>query len=1011
MTQIDDDRVRWRRLEEVFATASEMSDAQREAYLLRSCEGDEVLRRELLSLLSAAELTTGPLDRPPVFREAQVDDTKDIGGTRLGPWAVDRLLGRGGAGDVYLAHRADGTFAQQVAVKLLRLEAVNQIDRFHAERQILARLEHPGIARLLDGGVTDTGQPYAVVEYVDGRPLLEYCRTSQCNLEERLRLFCEVCEVVAYAHRNLIIHRDLKSNNILVTADSRVKLLDFGIAKQLDNGTWPNDEHTSAPFTADYAAPEQLTGEPVSTATDVYALGVLLFELLTDRRPWAHGGMPLARIVKSIINQRAPIPSEVISADAKQSAQSVLIGARAVAGDLDAIVAKCLRKEPAHRYATVDELRSDIKRHQNAQPVAARERARAYLFHLWLRRNRWAAAGVATVVISLASGLAIALWQAQEASLQSQRATEQARIARGEAQKAAFVKDFLLDIFSSNSSEQPDPVKARSTTALELLDRAAARLKSDAPADPAANDELLSTIGTLYADLGQTPVMVELRSRRLALAKQNFAHNDPRVIEALLQHGAALYEAEGWKDAIASLTEADNLLKENGDNTSRTRAKLDSLLGEYWRSTDLERSRFHVTRSVELYRSRFPGDVDFVNALIAAAQTASETDTVKGAYYYQLAVDTQRRLKMALAYQVQPLVMLAEAQRSLMESSKSEQNFLAAIAMSERVNGSDHIDTFQAQMRYGMLLRLTGSFREGAELLQSVESRARLVLGEKESFHLPTIRFELANHLFQWGDIERSDAIMIKALAIREQTRPNTRNHASMLVFLAQQLIARGRTDEATRQLDRAEKIFSQVGVPLPLTWLDVYRTQLLLAQGRGAQALKKVDDDLRANEKLGAEVTDAWRDVRRMSSMTLMRAKALIAVGDFAGAESILKLPVPNIEIADVAKHYVALEVEKKVTLGLLYLRTGRSQLAAPLLREALAWRRTHHHPQSPQLLEACVALASALLASGDRDASMHLASEARSIISRHRELGPQYLNPYQALRASLGKSQPVRQ
>src|SRR5690349_240583 len=206
-------------------------------------------------------------------------------GTRFGAWQVQRLIGRGGAGEVYVASRADGAFRQKAALKLLRQGAVAEVSRFQSEREILARLEHPGIARLLDGGVYADGRPYMVMEYVEGTSLTEYCDSAELGIEGRLRLFAEVCDVVSYAHRSLVVHRDLKPRNILVTQEGRVKLLDFGVAKLLD-AVSPNTEQTSAPLTPDYAAPEQLTGQPITTATDVYALGVVLFELLTARKPF-----------------------------------------------------------------------------------------------------------------------------------------------------------------------------------------------------------------------------------------------------------------------------------------------------------------------------------------------------------------------------------------------------------------------------------------------------------------------------------------------------------------------------------------------------------------------------------------------------------------------------------------------------------------------------------------------------------------------------------------------------
>src|SRR5690242_3533093 len=292
-------------------------------------------------------------------------------GTRLGPWSLLHLIGRGGNGEVYLAVRADGAFRQKVAIKVMHRGAVAEVVRFQVEREILARLEHPGIARLLDGGMHTDGRPYMVMEYVEGLSLTEFCDARKLHLEGRLKLFIEVCTVVAYAHRNFVVHRDLKPRNILVTPDGRVKLLDFGVAKLLDVVGGPASEKTSAPLTPDYAAPEQLTGQPITTATDVYALGVVLFELLTSRKPFQNTDVPVAHAVRTVLHESPPAPSR-----AARLVHNSFVPARLIEGDLDAIVGKCLRKESEHRYDGVAMLQRDIQRYLDSEPVTAREGAR-----------------------------------------------------------------------------------------------------------------------------------------------------------------------------------------------------------------------------------------------------------------------------------------------------------------------------------------------------------------------------------------------------------------------------------------------------------------------------------------------------------------------------------------------------------------------------------------------------------------------------------------------------------
>ncbi|MEO7756393.1 MAG: serine/threonine-protein kinase, partial [Dokdonella sp.] len=299
-------RERWNRLEQIFADVLDMPASARPAFLERACGDDAELRREIDQLLRAHD-APGVLDVAPHTAETPALNPSLPAGATIGPWRIERMVGRGGMGEVYAASRADAAFEQRAALKLLRYEAAGELERFHAERRILARLEHPGIARLLDGGVAPDGRPYTVMEYVEGQSLTDYCRARHSPLRERLALFEQVCDAVAFAHRNLVIHRDLKPPNILVDAEGNVKLLDFGIAKLLDATALPqNADNTVAPFTPDYAAPEQLNGEPVTTATDVYALGVLLFELLTGERPLQMRGLPSAHALKLLLDRSAP---------------------------------------------------------------------------------------------------------------------------------------------------------------------------------------------------------------------------------------------------------------------------------------------------------------------------------------------------------------------------------------------------------------------------------------------------------------------------------------------------------------------------------------------------------------------------------------------------------------------------------------------------------------------------------------------------------------------------------
>jgi tetratricopeptide (TPR) repeat protein len=319
-------------------------------------------------------------------------------GVRLGAWRLTRLIGRGGAGDVYEGIRVVGEFEQRVAIKLLQRETAGDSKRFQTERQILARLDHAGIARLYDGGVTEDSRLYMVMEYVEGRPITEFCTLTAANLTQRLDLFIRVCEAVSFAHRNHVIHRDLKPSNILVTSEGAVKLLDFGIAQLLDAQLARTTQEAPA-LTPISAAPEQLTGHETTAATDVYALGLLLFELLTGTHPWRNHSSPILQAMRTVLERPAPLASSVAKA---QDSSPIL--PRRISGDLDAIIGKTLRKEPLDRYSTVDALKLDVIQFLRGKPVEARQHAHLYRIGHALRRHRWSAAVALAVALVLLLG-------------------------------------------------------------------------------------------------------------------------------------------------------------------------------------------------------------------------------------------------------------------------------------------------------------------------------------------------------------------------------------------------------------------------------------------------------------------------------------------------------------------------------------------------------------------------------------------------------------------------------
>lgn len=477
---------RWQRLEALFFEALDLDPAARPAFLEQSCGADGRLRQELQALLNSSDRTLADLRRPVEELAGKV--IHEASPRRIGPYQIVKLLGEGGMGLVYLASRADDQYQRLVAIKLMHAglgRSAEMLRRFRAERQILANLDHPNIARLLDGGVTAAGAPYLVMEYVDGIPIDDYCRRHPFSTAERLQLFRTVSGAVEYAHRNLVIHRDIKPGNILVTEDGTPKLLDFGIAKLLDPEnsarTFPYTVETERLMTPEYASPEQVRGEPVTTATDVYALGVVLYELLTGQPPFRLQSTSPLDVARVICEQEPVRPS---TASRSNPALSPL-ETRELRGDLDDIILKAMRKEPGRRYPSVAQLSEDVRCYLRGYPVEARGGARRYRAGKFIRRHKAALAAIVAGALAVV-GFGIGM------GLLARRATRERRRAERESQ-------FLENIFEAATPEQ---ARGSDVTARELLDRGALRVDRELAGDPALQASMLDNIGTAYDALG-----------------------------------------------------------------------------------------------------------------------------------------------------------------------------------------------------------------------------------------------------------------------------------------------------------------------------------------------------------------------------------------------------------------------------------------------------------------------------------------------------------------------------
>jgi eukaryotic-like serine/threonine-protein kinase len=543
---LSDDR--WARLEALFDDARALAAAARAAFLDAECGDDAALRAELESLLAEYDRDPAFLDAPAWTAAADAPTPLPA---NIGPYRIVSQLGRGGMGQVYLAERQLDDVRQRVALKVMRrgLDTDDLIERFRTERRILATLDHPNIARILDVGATPEGLPFFAMEFVAGLPLLEYCERNRLDLPARLRLFITICDAVHHAHRSLVVHRDLKPQNILVTDTGSPKLLDFGIAKIVDPlASDLAGAHTGVHMrllTPSHASPEQIRGDAITTASDVFGLGVLLCELLAGVNPFRRDADSADVVQRRVLHEDAPPPSTLATGAAAATLGMSLPQLRArLRGDLDTIVGRALRRDPDERYASAVELAADVERHLTGMPVHARPATAGYRMRRFIRRNRLLVSAAAALALVLVGSSAVALYQARRIAVES------ARVAH-ERDKALEVRTFLLEMFGTTGPDQPtgDTVTARA-----LLDRRAATLPSVRGAELRA--EMMYVLAEGYEKLGLVDAALPLAEQALALRRATLPARDPDLLSSLNQVGWVHHRARRLEDAETHLRAA-----------------------------------------------------------------------------------------------------------------------------------------------------------------------------------------------------------------------------------------------------------------------------------------------------------------------------------------------------------------------------------------------------------------------------------------------------------------------
>ncbi len=791
---------------------------------------------ERVEAMLATHDETGFLDArrpaPPAGDDAPVDYSSLKDGASVGAFRIERLIGRGGTGEVYLAKRVQGGFDQDVALKLLRPESAGQAVLFDRERQTLAGLEHPGISRLIDGGIAPDGRPFMAMEYVDGEPITRWCDSHAATLAQRLALFLEVCDAVTYAHARLVIHRDLKPANILVDSAGRVRLLDFGVARLLiDNAQTQLGQtqaaHTSAGMTPDYAAPEQLRQEAPTVATDIYALGGLLYELLSGQGAWRGSGGSLPSSLNRMLEEVPQLPSQAAARLQGESLSPPVPPAR-IAGDLDAIVMKAMRHAPADRYASVPSLADDVRRYLAFEPVQTRTGNLGYHVRRFVRRHRWATAATAAGMLAVLTGAAGIGWQAHQTAIERD-------IARAEARKAQAVNTALTLMFRNAQ----DFGAGGSATAHDLLNDSAKRLIASFDTRSGNTADIVLSLSELYVDIGDTAGAETLLDEAL---KKGVAGTDP-IARARLEMTLGTVEA-----AQNKMDDAQRLL----DRTDRV-----------WQ-TDPARYRKERLESVgaRAQMLRLQGKRDQAVKLLTDSLPEAEiqyADSPRDLLiaYNNLAVhlielnrldDLDPLLKRADTLEVRARLTQTPVALSMMQvraglysrrndQVKALQTMEGIVALRRAIYGAS-LPLATDLMQEGVLMLGTGKIREAVPVLTEAQQLAR-VYSSPTSQYSVMIGIQLGEAYAYLGDAAgaRREFAAIAPVVSAPASQP-----------LLYGIFLRGRFElgmaehdyaRAEADIDAAEAVFKKVG-PSGDTFLQSLpglRKRLVAARAKGGKA------------------------------------------------------------------------------------------------------------------------------------------------------------------------------
>jgi serine/threonine-protein kinase len=907
-------------------------------------------------------------------------------GMTLGPYRIVARLGTGGMGEVWLARRDDGLYQGDVAIKTLHpyLARGTLRERILREASLLGRLTHPNVARLLDAGVSPDGLVYLVIEYVRGVAIDAWCDEYAATVHDRLRLFVDVCAAVAHAHANLIVHRDIKPPNILVDGAGVPKLLDFGVAKLIEADARAERTEltrlTGRVFTPEYAAPEQILGHPVTTATDVYSLGVLLHTLLAGVRPFANVENPTA-IEHAVLHDDPARPSRAVASApdidgiaAKRSTTPRKLH-RALTGDLDSIVARAMRKSPAERYASVLNLAEDVRRHLDHQPILARPDPVFVRARKFARRHRIGVAASVLVIGAIAAGVAGVVWQAQ--------------VARVEARKATAIKDFLVGVFERNSTAHPDGAKARQTTAEELLAQSAQQIRTGLTEAPEVRSELLGVMGRLYASLEMQKEALPLLEERLALQRRELGGTHSDVAKTLSDLANSQLQNGDYPAALRSANEALRIFRANRDEVALEHALAHATLGQvsYRLGTARDgRMRRHFETARDLLAAHHPRSswrLEMQTGLAREAQSAGDHEAAlrhdqEAVRLFESGEVDADGLARGGAYQ-----SLGNSLNWVSRNEEAERYLRKAIVEFERAGGPAHPYTIDGRRELGSFLGWIGRRTESKATLEDALAAQIKARGADDPQLTSVIRLDLGRVLMMRGEYAAAER------ELQQVIKTWKASGASILaptMHLARIHTEQGRFDLLVQELDDVEaKVEKRFGKS---SWWHAVAINRLaawrLAQGNPDDArgyFVRLREGFDREGEFGPN--RAYAEVGILRVLLAQRSAELIP-------ES--RRVISQIESSRARGDMPDEEAGAHMLLGAGLLRGGRIDEARNHLERAVSMRASMDAPDSPLLAEARLYLAQQRHLGGDRGAARALLREAEAACLRS-GAGPQYL------------------